>query len=603
MNFSSLNPKAIKKLLQIFNSEERTKFIWLFLAILIMGFLEVMGVASILPFMQLIAEPNAIEQSSWLSRIYTYFQFEDTRSMLIYFGVGIIILIGVTNIFSIFTLWLQYKYSWDIAHGIGIRLLSTYLDKPYSYFLQTNTSELQTYIVSEVNILVGGVIIPMIELISRTFVSLVIFGLLLMVDPMISLVMFGGLGGAYILVYMSRQGFLKRIGMHRIAMNVLRYKSLGELLSGIKTVMVYNEQAFFYDRYKESSKEFCDVQPRYNLILAAPKYMLEFLAFGSILVVTIYLFISSGNIQSALPRLTLYAVAGYRLLPALQKAFAAAAKYKHNYPVLEKLYDDLLMGVEQEKTLNTSREILPFHDSITLKNVEFSYEESDHHVLKKLNLTIPKGKTIAFIGSTGSGKTTLVDLIVGLLKPVSGSVEIDYQKLNADNTRLWQNNIAYVPQEVFLFDDTILQNIVLGNKGEAVDMEHLIEVCQNADIYNFISNELPDGFNTKIGERGVRLSGGQRQRLGLARALYRNPNVLVLDEATSALDSITEKGIIESLRILPNKITTIIIAHRLSTVRDADCIYFLKEGVIHARGDYNALMHSNETFKTMVELS
>lgn len=568
-----------------------------------MGLLEVMGVASILPFMQLVAEPKAIEQSSWLSAIYAYGGFTSHRSMLIYFGIGIIIIIGVTNLFSIFTIWLQFKYSWDVAHGLGIRLLKTYLQKPYKYFLEKNTSELQTYIISEVNSLIGGVIIPMIELISRSFVSLIIFGLLMMVDPKISLVMFGSLGGAYILIYLSRQSFLKRIGKHRINMNVLRYKSLAELLSGIKTVMVYNEHFFFYERYKEASKEFCDVQPQYNLTLAAPKYLLEFLAFGSILSITVYLYISSGNIQTALPRLSLYAVAGYRLLPALQKAFAAASKFKHNYPVLEKLHADLIYSLENKDKLEPIKTSLPFHQKIELKNIHFLYDNSDHPVIKNLNLSIPKGETIAFIGSTGSGKTTLVDIIVGLHQPLDGTISIDHQKLTTSNIKNWQKNIAYVPQEVFLFDDTILRNIVLGNKGEPVDLELLKEVTIMADIYAFINNELADGFDTKIGERGVRLSGGQRQRLGLARALYRQPSVLVLDEATSALDSITEKGIIESLRSLPKNMTTIIIAHRLSTVRHADCIYFLKEGEINAQGNYESLIHSNETFKTMVELS
>lgn len=568
-----------------------------------MGLLEVMGVASILPFMQLIAEPNAIEQSSWLSAIYESFQFESHRQMLIYSGIAIIVLIGLTNLFSIFTIWLQYSYSWDVAHNLGMRLLRTYLEKPYKFFLRKNTSELQTYIISEVNSLTGGVIIPLIELISRSFVSIVIFGLLLLVDIKISLVMFAGLGGAYTLIYLSRQQFLKRIGHHRINMNLLRYKSLSELLSGIKTVMIYNELGFFYQRYKRGSKEFCGVQPKYNLILAAPRYLLEFLAFGSILAITIYLFISSGNIQSAIPRLSLYAVAGYRLLPALQKAFAAAAKFKHNYPVFEKLYDDLSLGLQLNSDLTPDRRLMSFDKSIQLDKVRYVYDETTTAVVKDLDLEIEKGQTIAIIGTTGSGKTTLVDLIVGLLQPVSGHLRIDGCELSPENINKWQNNIAYVPQEVFLFDDTILQNIVLGQEKEEVDWERVKRSAQLADIYDFIKDELPDGFQTSIGERGVRLSGGQRQRLGMARALYRQPNVLVLDEATSALDSITERGIIESLRSLPNNLTTIVIAHRLSTVRHADCIYILKDGDIVAQGNYESLMYSNDTFKEMVQLS
>ena len=570
-----------------------------------MGFLEVVGVASILPFMQLIAEPDAIEKSSLLSGIFQYFNFVDHKQMLIYFGVGIIILIAFTNMFSIFTLWLHYKLSWGVAHNLGVRLLKTYINKPYRFFLNTNTSQLQAYLISEVTSLTGGIIIPIIEVFSRSFVSIVIFGLLLWIDVKVALIMFVALGGAYGLIYMAQRNLLKKIGEHRIAMNLLRYKSLQELLDGIKTVMVYNQQQFFYDRYEHASKEFCEVQPKYNVMLGAPRNVMEFFAFGGILSVTIYFFITAGDIQSILPRLSLYAVAGYRLLPALQKAFSAAAKLRHNYPILDKLYDDLVISLQDEKELKTQEYLqhLPFKKEIEIDHVDFIYENTEQKILDNFSLEIHKGQTVAFIGSTGSGKTTLVDLIVGLLHPTNGKIQVDQNIINNENVKDWRANLAYVPQEVFLFDDTLERNIVLGSNLEKIDFKLLKKVTQVADIYDFIKNDLPEGFKAKIGERGVRLSGGQRQRLGLARALYSNPEVLILDEATSALDSITEKGIIESLKLLPKDMTTIIIAHRLSTVRHADQIYILSEGKIVDQGTYTSLMQSNEAFKTMVELS
>lgn len=554
--------------------------------------------------MELIAQPNAIEENVWLLKTYNFFDFESHRQMLIYFGLAIIALIGLTNLFSICTMWLQYSYSWNVAHHLSTRLLATYINKPYSYFLNTNTSELRTYIISEVNSLTGGILIPIIELVSRTIVSLIIFALLFWIAPKIALIMFGGLGGAYVIIYLSQKNFLKRIGHYRIEMNMLRYKSLQELLDGIKTIMVYNKDRFFYERYHDASYEFCNVQPKYNILTSAPKYILEFLAFGSILGITIYLFISFGDIQTALPRLSLYAVAGYRLLPALQRAFAAAAKIRHNYPVLERLHDDLAISLKEENIKNTSAVVTPlsFNKSITFNKTSFKYENTDNLILEKMNLHINKGETIAFIGSTGSGKTTLIDLLVGLINPTSGTVDIDGIPLNADNVRSWRENIAYVPQEVFLFDDSVIRNISIDTKKD-IDMERLVAATKMADIHDFIVNELPEGFDTKIGEKGVRLSGGQRQRLGLARALYINPSVLILDEATSALDSITEKGIINSLKLLPKNITTIIIAHRLSTIRHADCIYFLKEGKIIDQGTYDSLIESSPTFKTMVKLS
>lgn len=553
--------------------------------------------------MELIAQPNAVEENVWLMKAYQYFDFENPKQMLVYFGIGIIGLIGLTNFFSICTVWLQYKYSWNVAHRLSTRLLGTYIGKPYSYFLNTNTSELRTYIISEVNSLTGGLLIPIIELVSRTIVSIIIFSLIFWIAPKVALIMFGSLGGAYFIIYLSQKNFLKRIGHYRIEMNMLRYKSLQELLDGIKTVMVYNKDRFFYQRYHDASYEFCNVQPKYNLVLSAPKYILEFLAFGSILSITIYLYIHFGDIQTALPRLSLYAVAGYRLLPALQRAFAAAAKIRHNYPVLERLHDDLVIGLEKEQ-LQQETEItpLPFHKSVALNKTSFQYENTDTLILENMDLKIGKGQTIAFIGSTGSGKTTLIDLLVGLIQPTSGSIDVDDVPLEPDTMKSWRANIAYVPQEVFLFDDSVIRNISIDTEA-SVDMKRLEEATKMADIHDFIINELPEGFDTKIGEKGVRLSGGQRQRLGLARALYINPSVLILDEATSALDSITEKGIINSLKSLPKNITTIIIAHRLSTIRHADCIYFLKEGKIIDQGTYDSLIESSPTFKTMVKLS
>lgn len=594
---------AIKRLLRIFNRKEKLQFSKLLFAIITMVFLEIVGVASILPFMELVANPDAIEQSPVLTRVYELFDFEDQKQLLIATGLGIIALIGFTSAFSILTTWMQYKYSWKTAHNLGMRLLKAYLNKPYAYFLTKNTADLKACVIGEVSTLTGGVIIPVIEIISRSLVSIVIFLLLVLVDTQTALIMFGGLGGAYLVIYLARQNFLKKIGHHRISMNMLRFKTLSELLGGIKTVKAYNTQSFFYDRFNYASEEFCDVQPKYNLILAAPRYVLEFLAFGTILLITIVLYSSYGDIQKAIPRLSLYAVAGYRLLPALQRAFSAAAKVRHHLPVLDRLYDDLAASLQTEA--QEKKEILPFDFKSNLKidDLSFQYENTDEPVIKELNLTIEKGQTVAFVGSTGSGKSTLIDLIVGLLDPDRGSLKIDGRALSPENISAWQQMVAYVPQDVFLFDDTIARNIAIGEKEEEIDQVLLEKVVKLADIYDFIVQDLKKGFQSEVGENGVRLSGGQRQRLGLARALYRNPKVLVLDEATSALDSITEKGIIDSLISLPYDLTTIIIAHRLSSVRHADCIYIMGEGQIIAKGSYDDLMQSNNTFKTMVKFS
>ncbi len=568
-----------------------------------MGFLEVIGIASILPFMQLLAEPDAIAKSSLLTQVYEYFNFDSHRSMLMAAGISVIVLLTVSNLFSAFAVWIQLKYSWQVAHSLGTRLLRTYLRKPYSYFLNKNSSELQTYLVGEVTGLTMGIIIPALEMLSRSVVSFVIFGLLLWVDVKVALTMATVLGGAYLLIYVSQRRLLKRLGERRIEKNLLRYKTLSELLSGIKTVKVSGTQDFFYNRYEEASEEYCLVQPKVSMIMATPRYFLEIFAFGGILSVTLYLYSSGGNLQSALPRLSLYAVAGYRLLPALQRAFTAASRIKHYLPVLDKLQADLVIALQDEIEPDNNTKILPFQEKISLENVDFHYENMSNLILDNFNVQINKGEIVAFIGSTGAGKTTLIDLVVGLLNVTSGSLKVDNQTIDKGNQSAWQKQIAYVPQEVFLFDDTIARNIVIGESDEKIDLERVKMVAKMADIYDFISKELPKGFDEQIGERGVRLSGGQRQRLGLARALYRNPTVLVLDEATSALDTVTENSIIETLKMLPDEITTIIIAHRLSTVRHADCIYLLENGKIKAQGSYAELETSSVDFREMVDLS
>ncbi|MFK7936433.1 MAG: ABC transporter ATP-binding protein [Saprospiraceae bacterium] len=568
-----------------------------------MGFLEVIGIASILPFMELLAKPDAIEQSTLLTRVYEFFEFSSPRAMLIASGVAVIVLITISNLFGALTVWLQFNYSWQAAHSLATRLLRTYLRKPYSYFLNKNSAELKAYLVAEVHGLTTGVLIPFIELISRGVVAAVIFGLLLWVDFKVAITMAIVLGGAYLAIYFSQKQLLKSLGELRIEKNLLRYKTLNELLTGIKTVKSSNTQPYFYERYETASEAFTSVQPKVSMIMAAPRFFLEIFAFGSILGVTLYLFIQGGNIQVALPRLTLYAVAGYRLLPALQRAFIAASRIKHFMPALEKLQPDLANCLEVEALKPNAVTPLPFRNEFCFEGVYFQYENTEHPVLKDLNLQIEKGNIVAFVGSTGAGKTTLIDLMVGLLPPTTGAISIDNKLLEKDNLTAWQQQIAYVPQDVFLFDDSIARNIAMGKKDNEIDQQCLEMATKMADIYDFIQTELPLGFGTNIGERGVKLSGGQRQRIGLARALYRQPSVLVLDEATSALDTITEKNIIDSLRNLPKNMTIILIAHRLSTVKHANIIYLLEQGEIVEQGTYESLKSASTAFREMVKLS
>lgn len=593
-----------RKILSIFNRKDKIKFFVLFALIFVQVLFEVLGVASILPFMQLMSDPSAIQSQPFLGAVYDFFGFETERSMLIWTGAAIIGLLILTNGLSFITLWLKLKYSWYTAHLLSMRLLRSVLLKPYQFFLNNNSSEIMTLVISETNVICSGVLVPLIELVSRAMISIILFVMLLAVDVKISIIMFATLGGAYGLLFLSRQKYLKALGEIRLSTNTMRFHHIQELFAGIKTIKVFNKEPLFYNRYYGASAAFTDIQPKYSIIMQGPSYILQVVAFGAVISLTMFIYLRDGNITSSLPKLTLYAFAGYRLLPSLQAVFAAAAKLRHNIPVFDKTYDALVTSRNfRDEALTSELDHLGLRESIELRDVDFRYEKADHNILNGMNLKIKKGDKVAFVGSTGSGKTTIVDIITGLHIPSGGQLMIDGHPIDDTNRDQWQNDIAYVPQEVFLFDDSILHNLTFGLDEEDIDMKRLEWACTVADIHDFVQESLPDRYETQIGEKGVRLSGGQRQRLGLARAIYHQPNLLILDEATSAVDRVTESNIIDAIKKMPDDLTVISIAHRLSTVRDADVIYILQDGVIDAQGTYDELVKSNEKFQYLAEIS
>jgi len=568
-----------------------------------MALFQVVGVASILPFMQIVADPQAISQYGFMNWIQTQLGINGVRSMLIATGFGVFVLIVIGNGFSGLTVWLQHKYAWEIAHSISTRLLLNYLKRPYDFFLGINSSVLLNKTLVEVARFTREVLIQLIEFAARSTIVLVLFALLVWVNPILALVAFGGFGAVYLIIYNFSYRYLSEKGKDRSEGNEKLFKSLNEALTGIKTVKIYGAESLFYRRYETASSNLIKIYPRVRLIADTPRYLIEILAFGGILGTILFLLITGESLQNILPMLTLYAVAGYRLLPSLQKAFTALATLKHSFDLVEKLHQDLEeASIFEGDSHSTGPEVtMPvFSDKIVLNNLIFGY--GDKHVFKNLNLQIKRGTTVAFVGPTGSGKSTLINLIAGLLEPQQGTIEIDKMFLDRSTVRSWNQQIGYVPQEVFLFDDTISRNIAMTFNDQDLNMEQVTYAAQTANIHEFIVNELSKGYQQQVGDRGVRLSGGQRQRIGLARAFYRNPRLLILDEATNALDSITESAVIESLKMFDD-LTVIIIAHRLSMVRHADHIFLLQNGEIIDEGNYDFLLDSNKIFKEMAQVT
>ena len=371
-------------------------------------------------------------------------------------------------------------------------------------------------------------------------------------------------------------------------------------MSGIKDIKLHSSEGEFLKRFAVPSKKLQHYHAQKTIISFLPRYLFEVIAFGGIVGIIISLLSTNtlNNANTILPIISLYVMAGYRLMPALQQIYSGLSDIKFNHPAFEALVLDFSSSTN-EKVEQIKHATIPFKDKFEISQLSFSYENSNTKTLDELNLIIYPNTTVGIVGSTGAGKTTLIDLILGLLAPESGSISLDGVEINKHNISAWQNIIGYVPQSIYLTDDTIEANIAFAKSRDEINIDKAIKAAKMANLHEFITTSLPEQYKTFIGERGVRLSGGQLQRIGIARALYHDPTVLVLDEATSSLDGITENAIMDAINNLSHEKTIIMIAHRLSTVKECDLIHFMSNGKIIESGTYQQLIASNKEFKKM----
>ena len=550
---------------------------------------------SVLPFIHLLSGESSLDAYPILPDIMQSVGIAEDQQKLA-MGIIVVVCITLSNLFQMGVLWLRLRFAWGIAKGLSVRMLKGILRRPYAFFVEENSASIRSRILGEVQKLTSGVITPILDLVSRTVLILVIMTLLLFVSPSITLITLGIFGLAYGGFFMFIRKHVRQLGEKRIEKNKARYRILSELLGGIKTVKLFGVERQFHERFSNTSDAFFDIHPRMAILANSPKYIFEILAFGSIIILALIL--SGSNNSSAIPMLALFAVAGYRLMPSIQAAFAAITNIRHNWPILEKLHPELVKAMEVEPfNDHQSHPIIPFRNTLILDNIHFRYNEKTP-LFNGLDLEIKKGSMISIMGVTGGGKTTLLDLITGLVKPDSGRILIDETPLNNQTANRWRDQIAYVTQDVFMFDDTILANIVLDVENDP-NMERVLMVCRQARLMEFI-NDQKEGLDTIVGERGVRISGGQKQRIALARALYKEAEILILDEGTSALDNITEKNVIDELIHSYKDLTIIFVTHRIASLRKSDHIYVLEDGNLIAQGDYDTLQSENIDFRRYI---
>jgi len=490
---------------------------------------------------------------------------------------------------------------------LAYRLLQRYLSENYLFHLERNSAELLKNVTTETGRVVNGGIMSAINVVSKGFTALCILIFLILVDPTVALVVGSVLGGAYALIYWTIRLKLSGIGIIVTQLFSDRMRYINESLGGIKELKVLGREQFYLKQFRETSEEIIKHQVFNRAAVDLPRFLLETIAFGGILGMTMYLVAVKNDAQTVLPMISLYALAGYRLMPALQGVFQSTATLRHDIAAVDLFYEDIKDTEKRPFNLadSTIHKVQPLalNNELVLNDISFSYPNVQKKAVNQLTLNIKANTSIGIVGTSGSGKSTLVDILLGLLQPQQGEIKIDGERLSDHNLRAWQNNIGYVSQVIFLADSTISANIAFGIPDIDIDQQAVERAAKMANLHDFINQELEQGYDTIVGERGIRLSGGQRQRIGIARALYHNPSILVLDEATSALDTPTEQAVMEAVYKLSHKKTIIMIAHRLSTVQGCDNLMWLEKGRLKAEGKFDELVLSNNEFKRFVSLS
>ena len=590
--------ETLKKLLFLLTPNERKQASLLLLMMIVMAMLDMIGVASILPFIAVLSNPDIIETNIILKKMFeasNIFGVENSHQFLFFLGILVFLTLVISLFFKAFTNYVQLRFVQMREYTIGKRLVEGYLHQPYSWFSGRNSADLGKNILSEVGHIIGAGMKPLMDLVAQIMVATAIIILLFIIDPKLVITISLFLVSTYGLFFYFIRRYLNRIGKGRLENNLQRFKTVSEAFGASKEVKVGGLEQNYIQVFSKSAQHFARTLASAGVVDQMPRYFLEAIAFGGILLITLYMMTQSGSINNSLPIISLYVFAGYRLMPAVQQIYVSFTKLTFVKPSIDKIYNDIKNL--KPFIINQDNGTLPLNKSITLKNIHYNYPNTSRTVLKDVSLNISAKTTVGLVGATGSGKTTTIDIILGLLEAQKGTLEVDGQTITKFNSRSWQRNIGYVPQHIYLADDTVAANIAFGVNPKDINHEAVEKASKIANLNEFVLEELPKQYQTTIGERGVRLSGGQRQRIGIARALYHKPQVLILDEATSALDNQTEKAVMDAINNLNKNITIILIAHRLNTVKKCDNIFLLEKGKLKNEGTFEELIQVNENFR------
>lgn len=572
----------LKKLGYIFDKKDKWKIAALLFAVVVGSFLELLGVTIFMPFINIIEKPQSIQTTWYLKWAYDLFQFRSAQGFLIGVSACIIVIYIVKNVYLIAEKSYIYRFSYNMQMKLSTRLLDTYMKEPYTFHLNKNIATLQRSLQEDTSKFMQ-VVLYSLELVAELAVCFVLVVYLLFVSKSITIIVLGLLVFCVGSFLLFTRKYSRRLGQDNQGYQGKIYQWMNQALGGIKEIKILGRESFFTDEYYQYYAKFARGLRIARTISIIPKYVVEAVAISGLLVaIIVKLLFGEADMAYYVPQLTVFAVAAFRLMPSVGRINEHATNMLYALPSVDLVYHDLTEIADYvAKQDNELKEDWNLQKGIEVQHVTYYYPDTDEPVIDDASLFIEKGKTVAFIGASGAGKTTMVDVILGLLTPQKGKVMADQINVH-EKPKTFHAQVGYIPQVIYLSDDTIRNNIAFGVKEKEIDEQAVRRAMEKAQLTEFIDT-LPYGLDTIVGDRGVRLSGGQRQRIGIARALYHDPEILVLDEATSALDNETEAAVMEAIEHLQGMKTMIIIAHRLTTIRNVDVIYEVGDGKVEKR--------------------
>lgn len=568
----------------ILDKTQKIKLLFLLFVIFVGAFVELLGVSSILPLINVAVNPEIIDRTWYLREINQLMGFQDAKQMLLFLSVALIVIYILKNIYISFMYNLQYRFIFNNQRRLAVKMMDAYMHQSYLFHVSRNVAELQRNVSEDVNGFYT-VVLNTLQLLAEASVCVVLVIFLMSTDITTTLVVAVLVGVFSILVGVVFKKVLVKKGEENRKTCIKVNQWILQSFNGIKEIKVMGKESFFLHNYDTTFKRFTVLQRQQMMMSFMPRPIMESVCVcGLLCTFAIKIYFFDTDIVTFIPALSVFAIAAFRMLPSFNRMSGFLSGIMFDKPSVDVLYNDLVEIEKMDKTiqkLEVTTDKLTLKDGIELKNVSFQYPNADKCVLQNVNLKIRPNTSIALIGASGAGKTTLADIVLGILEPQSGQICVDGTDIR-DKMAEWHKSIGYIPQSIYLMDDTIRANVAFGVAPEEIDDTALRQALKEAMLSDFVDS-LPDGLDTMVGDRGVKLSGGQRQRIGIARALYGKPQILILDEATSALDNETEKEVMDAIDSLHGNRTLIIIAHRLSTIKNCDYIYEVSQGGIIER--------------------